>query len=65
MEENTMAEKRERIVLKITDIETGAEQIAGEFIVVPGLGFCCSCSTSSLTSVIQQAEATARGSSKQ
>jgi hypothetical protein len=48
-----MAEKIQHIVLKVTDVETGAEQIAGDFTAVPGFGFCCSCSSSSLTSVPQ------------
>jgi len=51
-------QKKQHIVLKVTDVETGAEQISGDLTVVPGFGFCCSCSSSSLTSppVVFQAE---------
>ena len=46
-----MAEKKQRIVLKVTDNETGAEQISGEFVVSPGFSF-CSCSSTSYSVVI-------------
>jgi hypothetical protein len=44
---------KHRIVIKMTDLETGAEKIAGDLTVVSGYGFCCTstyCSCS-LTSV--------------
>jgi hypothetical protein len=47
-----MADKKQRISLKITDVETGAEQLAGDITVLPGYGFSCSCSSSSLTTVV-------------
>jgi hypothetical protein len=53
---------RQRIVIKMTDLESGAEHISGELTVVPGYGFCsCShcCTTSSLTSVVQPTEVAA------
>jgi hypothetical protein len=45
--------KQSRIVVKMTDLETGAEQASGELIVIPGFGFCSCTSTGccSLTSV--------------
>ena len=46
-----MAVKKQRVSIKITDLETGAEQLAGDITVLPGFGFSCSCSTSSLTTL--------------
>jgi hypothetical protein len=40
------AEKKQRIEIKITDLETGTEQMAGEFRVIPGFCYCCYCSCS-------------------
>jgi len=45
----------QRVVVKITDVETGAEQLSGDLTVLPGYGFSCSCSSSSLTTVVDQA----------
>jgi hypothetical protein len=45
-----MAEKKQRISIKVTDLESGHEQISAEYITIPGLGF-CSCSTTSYSYV--------------
>lgn len=45
----------QRVVVKISDVETGAERLSGDLTVVPGYGFSCSCSSSSLTTVFDQA----------
>jgi len=50
----------QRVVVKISDVETGAEQLSGDLTVVPGYGFSCSCSSSSLTTPVQQAALTSQ-----
>lgn len=42
-------QKKQRVSVKITDLDTGTEQMSADLTVIPGWGFCCSCSTSSLT----------------
>jgi|HubBroStandDraft_5_1064220.scaffolds.fasta_scaffold2976683_1 hypothetical protein len=45
---------KHHIVIKMTDLETGAEQASADLTVISGFGFCsCSCYCScSLTSVV-------------
>lgn len=59
MAQTTRATSRQRVQVKVIDVETGEERFSSETVIVGGhCSFCCSCSNTIPVVNFQQAEQT-------